>query len=144
MRRFLIISVLTVGALTVGWRYAPDGMREKLLGLAGLANFGSTVHTLRDAVRPEDPVARRASEINTLKQKIGAIRKGVQGVQNSESSGMNPAPLKDVEKAADEAMSIIGQIEEANNDQSLGGRVAARVIDTVLPAPSAAQCTNEK
>lgn len=133
-----------VGAVMVGSRYAPDGMREKLFGLAGLANFGSITHTLRDAVMPEDPVVRRAGAINTLKQKIGAIRERVEAAQNSGSSGMNPAPLKDVEKAADEAMSIIGQLEEVNSEQSLGSRVAARVIDTVLPAPSAAQCMNEK
>lgn len=133
-----------VGALIVGSRYAPDGMREKLLGLAGLANFGSIAHILRDAVIPEDPVVRRAGAINTLKQKVGAIRERVEAAQNSESSGMNPTPLKDVEKAADEAMRIISQLEEANSEQSLGGRVATRVIDAVLPAPSIAQCMNEK
>jgi len=140
MRRFFVTSVLMVGVLTVGWSYAPDGMREKLLGFAGLANFGAITQALRDAVIPESPVARRASSTDALKQKIGAIRAGIAGAQNSGSPEASFVLMEDAEKAADEAVKIIDQLEEANDDQSLGGRVAARVIDAVLPAPPSAQC----
>lgn len=133
-----------IGMLAIGWRYMPDGMRENVLGFAELANFGAIVHALRDAAAPEDPVARRALEIEALKQKVGAIHERVAVAQSTGNSGVTPALLEEIGMVADEAVSIISQLEEANRDQSLGGRVAARVIDAVLPAPYSAQCMDVK
>ena len=143
MKRFFIVSVLIAGAMSLGWRYAPGGMREKLLGFADLANVNSVSGILRNVVRPEDPVIRRQAAIEALKEKMGAIQERLETIGNAGTSDAATAFLGDIKKAADEATEIIIQLEEANDEQSLGGRVAARVVDAVLPSPPSPQCVEQ-
>ncbi len=140
MKRFFVVSVLMVSIVSIGWRYAPGGMREKLLGFAGLANFSSWTDPLRDAVVPQDPVRRRQSAIHALKEKIGAIQGQVEAIESFGVSESDATFLEGIGKTASEAAELITRLEEANDEQSLGERVAARVIDAVLPPPSVSRC----
>lgn len=144
MRRFLITTTLAILAVGIGWRYAPPQARERLLGFAGMANRADPARVaqgIREKIAPEDPAARRSALTTALKEKIREIKNNAAGGNNPDQSGAPAgAPhmsAASVGRAADEAAIFVSQLEQANQDASVGGQIAQRVLDAILPA---AQC----
>ncbi len=150
MRRFFFATVFMILAVGVGWRYAPQDARQRLLAFIGVANRvrpSGIAQEIKDKIMPEDPVARRAALTAALRQKIAEIQEGA-GVEKSADRGGAPAGAPvlagtpdthaaSVGKSADDAAQLVNQLEQANHDASVGGQVVQRVLNAILPA---AQC----
>lgn len=133
-----------------GWRYVPSGVRAGILGFVGIAAQGNRAevkHFIQDIVLPKDPQERRAAlagelekNIAELKRRIGADQGGVTAPSDL---GVTPdAPGAAIRTASTQellsaAASMIKELESANKDESLGGKVMGRILDTVLPASPA-------
>ena len=143
MKRFFITTAVIVLAAGAGWRYAPLGMRESMLGFIAGARQRSSV-AVRDAVSralPDDPLVRRVAAAAELRQTItdmekrAGIRAASHGISPEQSTAMSldarDASEADIVKKAEE---LIRELESAAPEPSLPRRVTERVLDAILPA----------
>ncbi|MBI2097205.1 MAG: hypothetical protein HYT40_03625 [Candidatus Sungbacteria bacterium] len=136
----IIIFILIVAAIYFGWKYAPQGIKDKIYGAAsyiGLPNISRTsilkpLAPLKDKLAPQDPVLTRAVLIDELAENLDTITE-------------NKSPKTAAEKAALESAiqssnDLIKQLREENPKSSLTGQTLKRVMDAVLP-DNAPVCT---
>lgn len=148
MKRFFFATMFMILAVGVGWRYAPPDARERMLGFIGMANRADPARIaqdIKDKITSEDPAARRAALVETLKQKIQEIRTeaavGENAGEVSASAGVlanasaSAARAADIASSADDAAQIINQIEQVGGGTSAGGQIVQRLIERILPAP---------
>lgn len=127
-------------AIGIGWRYAPQDARQKLLEALGVARRGyprDIAQEIKDKIVPEDPAAHRAALAAALEQKITQIKNIAAGKSSDVSSGQANTT---VEQAADEAGQLVQELENANKDPSISGQIVQRALDRILPA---SQCKSQ-
>jgi len=137
MRRFFFATVFMILAVGVGWRYAPQDARQRLLqavGVVGRVDPAGIAQGIKNKVMPEDPVARRAALTTELKEKITQMKNIAAGENKGVSSGTANGAVTTIEQAADEAGQLVQQLQEVNKDPSISGQVIQRVLDKILPA----------
>ena len=153
MKRFFITTAVIVLAAGAGWRYAPLGMRESMLGFIGIARSRSGT-AVRDAVSralPDDPLVRRAAAAAELRRTITEMEKraGISaagGATGETQATAVPADTGAVSGAdmARKAEGLIRELESSVSEPSLPRRVAERVLDAILPASKrGAECPAE-
>ena len=146
-----------IAVVTLGWRYAPQDVKEKLLGAVGIAargNGAQVKHFIADVVLPQDPAQRRAVLAGELKKNIAELRRRIEtdtkeeaaldAVGDSGSSataaGGSAEKIKirtaSVRGLISASEGIVKEMENADQGASAGSRVMGRVLDVILPAPA--------
>ena len=123
MRRLFIVTAVGILAVGVGWRYAPQDIRQKLLDAAGRRDQATDTIAakIKDAVKPDNPVARRAALAAAIKQKIEEI---AQEANTATSTG----------QMTEEAEHLVDQLTQEAGGQSISGKAIERVLERILPA----------
>lgn len=132
MGRFLAVIVALIVFIGFGLKYAPPDIRVRALKFLNAADGTEIVKNAAKKIMPENPVQKRTELTGELRQKIAEMKT----LSGEAEGGIAPA--------ADEALEIVARLQEANSEQSVAGRIAVRILDAVLPAPSGAQCTDVK
>lgn len=146
--KFFGTALLMIVLAAVGWRYVPLGMRAGILAFVGIAAQGNRAevkHFIQDIALPKDPQERRAVLAGELEKNIAELKRraesGTGGVAISfdavtipgaSGTAIRTASAQELLNAAE---SMVKELESANKDEALGGKVMRRILDTVLPAP---------
>lgn len=145
--KFLSSTILMIVLVAAGWRYAPEHLREKLLGAVGIARRGDTMeikHFIRDVVLPKNPEKRRLALTRELKKNIAELKRRLAAKNNggagisADDSAADASGTK-LGAATDEELigasgEIVKELEDANKDTSTSAVVTERVLDAILPS----------
>ena len=147
MRKELITGLMIAVAGAVGWHYASPQTRETLLGFVGMASRRDTQelrHTIRDAVLPEDPIARRAALAKNIQRSIRELQRreitAERGAETAIAGGFaedEELSGKTTAEVLAGARNAVAELEGANKDTSVGTKITERILERILPA---AQC----
>ena len=145
MRKFLLSSILIIFAVAAGWYYVPQDFKDKtaaFIGVAASRDTGEIKNFIGDVILPQDPEKRREVLVKELKKNLLEIK---ERIVKTEKDGKAAAPLKKINaKTIEEIISssegIIKELEESNDDSSLGEKIQDRVLDLVLPSKASGQC----
>ena len=149
-----------IAVVAAGWRYVPQDVRAGLLGAIGIAASGDRIevkHFIEDVVLPKDPAARRGALTSELEKNIAELKSRIEASKSEivaaataadaspSDASVSSAPDAKIRRASSQeligaAAGIIKELESVNKDASVGQRVIERILDTMLPAPSASAC----
>lgn len=149
MIKFFIYTFLVITALVIGWRYLPDHIRNKASAFIGIAAKGDKQEVKRfveDVALPKDPKEKRKTLLEELKKNVAELKRRnivPQGIKSSASD--NTESATSLKKASADQLigaagGIIKELEDANNDESIGQKITERIIDAVLPSRQEAEC----
>lgn len=135
MKKFFISTLLIVSSVSVGWYYAPQNIRERLtafIGLAARRDTGEIKNFFEETVLPQDPKERRGVLIGELRKNIGEIKKRAD--PKAKGDGKNNIGVATTQELIEAAEGALGELEKSSGDASVGGAVADKVLDIILPS----------
>jgi len=148
MLKFLIYISVLVFAITISWHYLPPHIREKAAAFVGIARKGDKQEVKRfieEVILPPDPKKRREVLLKELKKNITEVKQRFSNktkdnapakTSSNESSFASASSGELIGSAED----LIKELEEANDDASIGEKITERIIDTILPPQSTMEC----
>lgn len=143
MFKFLIYTFLVIVVLIVGWRYLPEHIRNKTAAFIGLAARGNKQEVKRfveDVVLPKDIKEKRKILLEELKKNITELKgRNIVSKEIKSQTNHNTESATSLKKASTDQLigaagGIIKELEDANNDESIGQKITERIIDAVLPS----------
>ena len=142
MRKFLLSSILIIFAVAAGWYYVPQDFKDKtaaFIGVAASRDTGEIKNFIGDVILPQDPEKRREVLVKELKKNLLEIK---ERAMNTGKAITFPKKLntKTIEEIISSSEGIIKELEESNDDSSLGEKIQDRVLDLVLPSKASGQC----
>ncbi|OHA09215.1 MAG: hypothetical protein A3A44_01465 [Candidatus Sungbacteria bacterium RIFCSPLOWO2_01_FULL_60_25] len=147
--RLLFYGFLLAGGVWAFTRYVSPEMRHNALARVGLARFveETAPNYLREKfIIREDPAEKRAKLLAELSAELDAVGVSVDKLVPI-SGGGTPKPLPRetvireeatrIREAIEKSETILGAVEDANQGSGIIGMTTARLLDAILPAPSA-------
>lgn len=148
MKKFLFTLILTIFAVSLGWRSLSEDMREQALTLITIAKNRDREGAkafLYDVLVSESPREERRVIIQRLKEQVEKIKGGQKnsvlsgGIQAFDGDIKDQIPLPALIKGAEES---INELEKANEKETIGEIVTQKISNAVFPQN--AECKREE
>lgn len=147
MRR-LIWFLILAAAIYIGVKYIPAETKQKTLASFGLEKFfrETAPRYLREKLSIlEDPVSKRKKVLDQIGERIETVQLELKDLPPLDSKGVaRPVTSKVLQEKMEETRDILGEtqamlgeLQELNPKGGIFQEAAERVLDKILPSPSA-------
>lgn len=132
--------------LTAGWSFIPQQAKEKITAFVGIAasrDTGEIKNFIEDVVLPKDPRERREKLLLELEKNISEIKHRAAPVISKagiRETAKEPEGAVTKNRAAASLQQLVGasekiikELQESNDDKSLGQEAGGRILDIILP-----------